>query len=87
MRADALFFRIVGPRVRAQRERLRRLDCIQQLYPVGSSIHAWVEGGASEDDFRQQLRSLGLEARVQRPSLHDVAIYELARSESSHGGG
>lgn len=86
-REGAGFVEIVGDDARALRSRLRSIEGICLLYPVGRRVHAWIDAGLTPERLEDQLAPLGLSSSQRRPSLHDVALRALASAEPARGAG
>jgi len=76
------FVEIAGERARELRHRLNDMEGVRLLYPVGRRLNAWLGKELSLDDFRRRLSEFQLEVKVQQPTLHDVALFDLAVDKS-----
>ncbi len=75
---DLQFVEITGDQAREQRYNLRDVDGVRLLYPVGRRLNAWLGSELSLDAFRARLAEFSLEVDTRRPTLHDVALFDLA---------
>jgi ABC-2 type transport system ATP-binding protein len=72
------FVEIAGERARELRHQLRDMEGVRLLYPVGRRLNAWLDSTLSLDTFRARLGGFNLNVDVRQPTLHDVALYDLA---------
>jgi hypothetical protein len=58
------------------------------VFPVGETLKVWLGGAADEEPFRAAVASIAPALTVQRlrPSLHDVALRDLAFAEGLNDG-
>ena len=77
-RTELNFVEITGTNARALRERVREVDGVRLLYPVGQRLNAWLDPSLSLTGLQQRLTQVGLQAEARRPTLHDAALYQLA---------
>ena len=75
---DLQFVEITGDQAREQRRNLRDIDGVRLLYPVGRRLNAWLGSELTLDAFRARLAEFALEVELRRPTLHDVALFDLA---------
>jgi hypothetical protein len=78
-----------GPGARASADALARNPEVELTFPVGRQVKLWLKRGASPAALQAELarREPGLELALATPSLHDVALRELALAERDHGHG
>jgi ABC-2 type transport system ATP-binding protein len=86
-RAPLRFAEITGANARGLRARVRQIEGVRLLYPVGKRLNAWLDPETPLASFRSALREVGLSVKPRRPSLHDAALYELATSTQPRGHG
>jgi ABC-2 type transport system ATP-binding protein len=79
---DLRFVEIAGTRARELRHQLRDMDGVRLLYPVGRRLNAWLSPELTLETFRERLAGYELEVAGQEPTLHDVALYDLAATEA-----
>jgi len=73
------FVEISGDQARERRHQLREIAGVRLLYPVGRKLNAWLDASLPLEHFREQLTTFKLEVEIQQPTLHDVALFDLAR--------
>jgi len=85
-RVTAPFYELSGRHARSRRSAVRALAPVELVFPVGETLKVWLADGTDEAAFRKAIDDLvpGLAPRRLRPSLHDVALRDLALAE---GGG
>jgi hypothetical protein len=78
-----------GPGARASAGALARAPAVELAFAVGRQVKLWLKRGASPAALQDELarRQPGLEVALATPSLHDVALRELALAERDHGHG
>ena len=78
-----------GPGARAQTESLARAPEVDLAFPVGRQVKLWLKAGATPAALQAGLAKTqpALQVVVAMPSLHDVALRELALVERVHGRG
>jgi len=88
-RHQAILASISGPHVRSYRERVRALEAVEVVFPMGPRLNCWLRPGASLEDLHQGLQAIDerLAARALTPGLHDAALRELALRDSGDGHG
>ena len=75
------FVEISGARARELRRTLRDIEGVKLLYPVGRRLNAWLGAELTLDKFKEQIATFTLDVEERQPSLHDVALYDLAKGE------
>lgn len=81
--SNTTFVEIVGERARELRHQLRDIEGVRLLYPVGRRLNAWLNAELSLDEFSARLSGNDLSVEARQPTLHDVALYDMAANESS----
>ncbi len=81
---DAPLFELSGPGARARRREVRAFASVRLAFPVGETLKVWLGGAGDEPAFRAAAAALALVLRPLRPSLHDVALRDLALSGAVH---
>jgi hypothetical protein len=78
-----------GAGARADADMLARASGVDLAFPVGRQVKLWLKEGASAAALQAELakRQPDLEVVTAMPSLHDVALRELALAERGHGRG
>ncbi|MGZ5155717.1 MAG: ABC transporter ATP-binding protein [Caldimonas sp.] len=78
-----------GPGARTQTETLARSPEVDLAFPVGRQVKLWLKAGVTPDSLQAGLarRQPALQVVAATPSLHDVALRELALVERAHGHG
>ncbi|HVO88577.1 MAG TPA: ABC transporter ATP-binding protein [Casimicrobiaceae bacterium] len=73
-----------GPDARAKRTVVRAMASVDLVFPVGRTLRVWLRDAAVTSTFADELRvaALALSMQALRPSLHDVAMRELALSRT-----
>jgi drug efflux transport system ATP-binding protein len=86
--ADAPLFEVGGEGARARRREVRALASARLVFPVGETLKVWLGSTAEEAAFRAGLARIApaLTVRPLRPSLHDVALRDLALAEDTGDG-
>jgi ABC-2 type transport system ATP-binding protein len=76
----AALFEVSGAGARARRREVRSVARVRLVFPVGETLKVWLETPGDEPAFREALARVagGLAVRPVRPSLHDVALHDLA---------
>jgi ABC-2 type transport system ATP-binding protein len=85
---DAPLFELTGPAVRLRRGDVRALAPGSLVFPMGQTLKVWLRSATDETTFRAALATITppLGLRPLRPSLHDVALRDLALAEQAgHG--
>jgi ABC-2 type transport system ATP-binding protein len=79
----APLFEISGPGVRARRKDVRAWDSVRLVFPVGETLKVWLGAAGDESTFRAAVARMAPAPAVRpvRPSLHDVALRDLALAE------
>ena len=88
-RVGAALCVVRGPGARASAGALARAPDVELAFAVGRQVKLWLKRGASPAALQDELarRQPGLEVALATPSLHDVALRELALAERDHGHG
>jgi ABC-2 type transport system ATP-binding protein len=78
-----------GAGARADADLLARASGVDLAFPVGRQVKLWLKEGESVAALQAELaqRQPYLEVVTAMPSLHDVALRELALAERGHGRG
>jgi len=71
------FVEISGQQARERRRHLRDIDGVRLLYPVGRRLNVWLGAELSIEAFRAKVAEFALQVEPRRPTLHDVALYDL----------
>jgi ABC-2 type transport system ATP-binding protein len=81
-RIDAPLYEVRGAGARATRRAVRAFPGVQLVFPVGETLKVWLGGDANAVPFREAIAGLSASFTVRplRPSLHDVALRDLALS-------
>lgn len=76
----APLFEVRGAGARARRREVRALAPARLVFPVGETLKVWLGDASDEAPFRAAVAHLAPELAVRplRPSLHDVALRDLA---------
>jgi len=79
---DAPLYELKGAGARARRHAVRELPGVQLVFPVGETLKVWLRGTADATPFRDAVAQLAVPMSAQplRPSLHDIALRDLALS-------
>jgi len=87
---DATLCTLSGPDARSWHASLRAVPAVEFAFPVGQVVKVWVTGDEGEHALRAFVAQRAPQLRIERtsPSLHDVALRELARAprEAAHAG-
>ncbi|MGZ5039514.1 MAG: ABC transporter ATP-binding protein [Usitatibacter sp.] len=85
---DAPLYEVKGAGARGARRAVRAMPEVQLAFPVGETLKVWLRGGADPESFRAAIASLAspFDVRPMRPSLHDVALRDLALSAARADG-
>jgi ABC-2 type transport system ATP-binding protein len=87
---NATLCTVAGDDARAWQQPLRALPGVEFAFPVGRQLKVWMAGDEAERALRATVAQRAPHLRVERtqPSLHDVALRELARAqrEAAHAG-
>ncbi len=85
---DAPLYEVRGAGARGARRAVRALPGVQLVFPMGETLKVWLRGEAGAAPFRAAIAGLHapFAVRPMRPSLHDVALRDLALSAASAGG-
>jgi ABC-2 type transport system ATP-binding protein len=78
-----------GPEARAEAAALARSPAVDLAFPVGRQVKLWLKPGASAAALQAELaaRRPALHVLAATPSLHDVALRELALAERQQADG
>jgi ABC-2 type transport system ATP-binding protein len=82
-RVQTPLYAVAGEDARAWRRQVRALPAIRLAFPIGRQIKVWLADGFGEADLRAQVAAVAPHLRVAKlePSLQDVALHDLARTE------
>jgi len=85
---DAPLFELSGTDARSRRTNIRALPQVRLVLPMGETLKVWLGGAVDEEAFRAAVASIAppLTAQRLRPSLHDVALRDLALAEGPGDG-
>ena len=80
---EAPLFELSGTEARSRRSAVRALPAVRHVFPVGETLKVWLGSAADEAPFRAAVGGIApaLTTRPLRPSLHDVALRDLALAE------
>ena len=86
--AGGALFEVSGPGARAKRRAARALPGVELVFPVGETLKLWVADASAEEALRASVARISpaLSVRPLRPTLHDVALRDLALSPQSDDG-
>jgi ABC-2 type transport system ATP-binding protein len=78
---------VSGPATRPYRHRILNLAGVQFAFPIGRRLMVWLHDDDGLKGFERELAQLdpALRAERVRPSLHDIALRELAVGEAANG--
>jgi ABC-2 type transport system ATP-binding protein len=78
---------VSGPSTRPYRHKILQLADVEFAFPIGRRLMVWLHDGQRTKDFERELEQLdpALHAERVRPSLHDIALRELAVGEAAAG--
>ncbi len=87
-RIHAPLYEVKGGGARATRRAVRAFPGVQLVFPVGETLRVWLSGDADAEGFRAAVAGLptAFAVRPLRPTLHDVALRDLALSTDSGDG-
>jgi ABC-2 type transport system ATP-binding protein len=76
---------VSGPATRTYRRKVQELAGVQFVFPIGRRLMVWLQDGKGARAFDKELKNLNPELRAEPvvPSLHDIALRELAVGEAS----
>jgi drug efflux transport system ATP-binding protein len=79
-RIEAPLFEVKGAGARATRRAVRAFPGVELVFPVGETLRVWLGDSADVEAFRTAIDGLpaAFAVRPLRPSLHDVALRDLA---------
>jgi len=79
-RIEAPLFEVKGAGARATRRAVRAFPGVELVFPVGETLRVWLGGNDDAEAFRAAIEGLPTTFAVRplRPSLHDVALRDLA---------
>ena len=88
-RAGAVLCIVRGPGARADAEALARSPGVDLAFPVGRQVRLWLKAGLSPQAWQADLvrRQPALQVETATPSLHDIALRELALAARAHDHG
>jgi ABC-2 type transport system ATP-binding protein len=80
---DATLCSVTGDDARAWRRRLLEVPGVECAFPVGRQLKVWIAGSGHDAVLREALAGRAPQLCVERtpPSLHDVALRELALAQ------
>jgi len=80
---ENILLAVSGESTRQYRHKLQSLPDVQFVFPIGKRLMVWVHDGTGEKKFQDALSKIdaSLETEVVVPSLHDIALRELAVGE------
>jgi ABC-2 type transport system ATP-binding protein len=80
---DNILLAVSGGSTRQYRHQLQALPGVQFVFPIGKRLMIWLRDGEGEKQFRAALDKIdpSLETEKVVPSLHDIALRELAVGE------
>lgn len=83
---DHILLAVSGDSTRQYRHRLQALHGVQFVFPIGRRLMVWLHDGDGEARFRVDLKKIdaSLQTEPVVPSLHDIALRELAVGEGAH---
>ena len=86
--AEAPLFELSGAAARTRRRDVRALPTVRLVFPVGETLKVWLGSAGDEEAFRIAVAKVAatLSVRPLRPSLHDVALRDLALAEGIDDG-
>ncbi|HTS86680.1 MAG TPA: ABC transporter ATP-binding protein [Usitatibacter sp.] len=85
---EPAFFEVSGEGARARRRELRAMDAVKLVFPVGGTLKVWLARPGLEGAFRAAVARIApaLRVRAERPSLHDIALRDLALAGGNDNG-
>jgi len=86
---EAPLFELSGTEARSRRGAVRALPAVRLVFPVGETLKVWLGSAADEAAFRAAVGGIvpALTIRPLRPSLHDVALRDLALAQDTADAG
>jgi ABC-2 type transport system ATP-binding protein len=83
--AGARLMNVTGPAVRPYRRAVAALPGVHVTFPMGRRLLVWLDEGRTLADFERDLSAIvpGLRVETVKPTLHDVALWELAVSDAA----
>ncbi len=84
---DNVLLAVSGPATRPYRHQVQALAGVEFAFPIGRRLMVWLHDGKGVAGFEGELKRLDPALRVERvsPSLHDIALRELAAGEATSG--
>ncbi len=85
----ASLYAVSGAQARALRKSLARLAGVEFVFPVGRQLKVWLAPGIAPASLGEHLQQLGAQLELARiePTLHDVALRDLALAARGGRGG
>ena len=82
---ENILLAVSGDSTRQYRHQLQELPGVQFVFPIGKRLMIWLHDGEGEKLFREALKKIdpSLKTEVVTPSLHDIALRELAVGEGA----
>lgn len=83
---ENILLSVSGTSTRQYRHQLQSLPGVQFVFPIGKRLMVWLHDGDGVTQFRAALDKIdsSLQTEVVTPSLHDIALRELAVGEGAH---
>lgn len=82
---ENILLSVSGTSTRQYRHKLQSLPGVQFVFPIGRRLMVWLHDGDGVTQFQTALESIdsSLQTEVVAPSLHDIALRELAIGEGA----
>jgi ABC-2 type transport system ATP-binding protein len=86
---DSVLLAVSGASTRSYRHQVQGLADVRFAFPIGRRLMVWLREGAGVEGLENELKKLdpGLRVETVTPSLHDIALRELATGEAEGGQG
>ncbi len=86
--AGGALFEVSGPGARAKRREARTIAHVQLVFPVGETLKLWLDDASGESELGAAVARLwpGFTVARLRPTLHDVALRDLALAPHPNDG-